>query len=264
MRKLSGLALIGILASVSTVSAVADSTYLENADAVETTTAQIHNSIGLGLGYNQNIYAGVGNRIQPFPLLNLTYDDFFIKGFSLGYNAYQDESMSFAFVVQPMLGGYNADDSDALEGMSDTSYLVNTGVQMQYRLMPFSMTLAAMHDVTGRTGGNSASAKFEASVPLDDRRFVLIPSITLTWLDSDITDYYYGVTQGEATATRSAYDPGTAVNVGYGLTMKYKIAENWGATLGYVLTQYADDISDSPIVSRSYSSAVMTGISYIF
>lgn len=263
MKKVKVLGIVGLLASVSSV--FADSSYLENAEAVQTnTTVQTHNSIGLGLAYNQNIYKGVGNRVQAFPLLNLTYDDFFIQGFTAGYNAYQDESLSFAFIVQPMFGGYDADDSDELEGMSDTSYLVDTGVQMQYRLMPFSVTLAAVHDITGRTGGNSASAKFAAMVPLDDKRFVLIPSITATWLDSDITDYYYGVTHSEATATRPAYDPGTAVNIGYGLTMKYQISENWGATLGYVFTQYADDVSNSPIVSRSYSSAIVTGISYIF
>jgi len=263
MKKMKWFALLGMLVSVS--STFAESTYLENAEAVQVgTTPQVHNSAGLGFAYNQNIYDGVGNRIQAFPLLNLSYDNFFIQGFTVGYNAYEDESVSLGFIVQPMFGGYNADESDALEGMSDTSYLVNTGMQMQYRLMPFSMTLAAVHDVTGRTGGNSASAKFAAMVPLDDQRFVLIPSITATWLDSDITDYYYGVTHNEATSTRPAYDPGTAVNIGYGLTLKYQLAEHWGTTLGYVFTQYAEDISDSPIVSRSYSSAVIAGISYIF
>ena len=263
MKKLKMLALVGILASAS--SAFAGSSNLENAETTQTGTApQAHNSVGLGFAYNQNIYDGVGNHIQAFPLLNLTYDDFFIQGFTVGYNAYQDESVSFAFVVQPMFGGYDSDDSDALAGMSDTSYLVNTGVQMQYRLMPFSLTAAAVHDVTGRTGGNSASAKFAATVPLDDTRMVLIPSIAITWLDSDITDYYYGVSQNEATSTRSAYNPGTALNVGYGLTFKYQLAEHWSATLGYVFTQYADDISDSPIVSRSYSSAVIAGFSYLF
>ncbi|MES2204548.1 MAG: MipA/OmpV family protein [Pseudomonadota bacterium] len=263
MKTLKMLALVGILASAST--AFADSSDLENANTTETgTTLQTHDSVGLGFAYNQNIYDGVGNHIQAFPLLNLNYDDFFIQGFTAGYNAYQDESTTFALIVQPMFGGYDSSDSDALAGMSDTSYLVNTGVQMQYRLMPFSLTAAAVHDVTGRTGGNSASLKFAAMVPLDDTRMVLIPSITMTWLDSDITDYYYGVTQSEATATRAAYDPGTAVNIGYGLTLKYQMAEHWGATFGYVFTQYADDISDSPIVSRSYSSAVVAGISYIF
>lgn len=263
MNKLNKLALLGVLVCAST--AFAASSDLENAEIGQVgVIPQMHNSVGVGLAYNQNIYVGVGNKIQAFPLLNLSYDDFFIKGFTAGYNAYEDASLSLAWVVQPMFGGYDADDSDALAGMSDTSYLVNTGVQVQYRLMPFSVTLAALHDVTGRSEGNSASAKFAAMVPLDDQRFVLIPSIALTWEDSDITDYYYGVTNKEATSTRPAYNPGTAVNVGYGLTMKYQIAENWGATLGYVLTQYADDISDSPIVSRSYSSTVMTGISYIF
>lgn len=263
MKKLNLLSLIGALMSAPAI--FADSAYFENTNATQTgTTPQVRNSVGLGFAYNQNIYKGVGNRIQAFPLLNLNSDDFFIQGFTAGYNAYQDESVSFAFIVQPMFGGYDASQSDELEGMSDTSYLVNTGVQMQYRLMPFSMTLSVVHDITGRTEGNSASAKFAATVPLDDQRMVLIPSITFTWLDSEITDYYYGVTHNEATATRPAYDPGTAVNIGYGLTFKYQVAEHWGATLGYLFTQYANDVSDSPIVNRSYSSTLIAGMSYVF
>lgn len=259
------LALIGAL--VGTSSVFAENSNIDDANSINTastSSSQEKNGIGVALAYGQNIYKGVDNKFQPFPLLNVTYDDFFIKGFTAGYNAYQDDSVTFSFVVQPQFGGYNADDSDELAGMSDTSYLVNTGVQAQYRLLPFSFTVAALHDVTGRTGGNSASAKMAVMVPLDDQRFVLIPSVTATWIDSDITDYYYGVTSSEATSTRSAYDPGTAVNFGYGLTMKYKMAENWGVTLGYVFTQYANDIADSPIVNRSYASTVFAGVSYLF
>lgn len=247
------------------LSIYADNSYLNTGNSIQSDApAEAHNSLGLGLAYNQNIYEGVGNVVHVFPLLNLSYDDFFVKGFTAGYKAYEDESTSFAFIVQPMFGGYNSSDSSALAGMSDTSYLINTGVQMQYRLMPFSLTVAALHDVTGRTGGNSASAKLAAMVPLDDQRFVLIPSIAASWESSDITYYYYGVSDHEATATRPAYHPAGAWNMDYGLTFKYGISEHFGATLGYVLTKYARDISDSPIVSRSTSSSVLAGISYIF
>lgn len=261
--KLKTLILAGILSSSSCV--FADTTYLNTAGNVQSDTPpEAHNSLGIGFAYSQNIYEGVGNKIKPFPLLNLSYDDFFIQGFTAGYNTYQDANLSFAFVVQPMFGGYDADESDALAGMNDTSYLVNTGAQLQYRLMPFSLTLAALHDVSGRSSGNSASAKLAAMVPLDDRRFMLIPSMTASWESSNITDYYYGVSSDEATATRPEYSPASALNTAYGLTFKYQIATHFGATLGYVLTKYARDISDSPIVSRSTSSAVLAGISYIF
>lgn len=261
--KLKALVLMGVLSGSSCV--FADTTYLNTAgDLQSNPPPEAHNSLGVGFAYSQNIYDGVGNKIKPFPLLNITYDDFFIQGFTAGYNAYQDANLSFAFVVQPMFGGYDADESDALAGMSDTSYLVNTGAQLQYRLMPFSLTLMALHDVSGRSGGNSASAKFAAMVPLDDRRFVLIPSMMASWESSDITNYYYGVSSNEATATRPEYNPASALNLAYGLTFKYQIAEHFGATLGYVLTKYARGVSDSPIVSRSTSSAVLTGISYVF
>lgn len=261
--KLNTLMLAGLLAGAS--SAFAGSNYMDDASSIQSdNTIQENNGIGIGYAYSQNIYEGVSDKFQPFPLLNLNVGDFFLKGETVGYNAYKDENLSFAFVAQPQFGGYDADDSSELAGMTDKYYLINAGVQARYRLMPFSFTVSGLHDVTGRTAGNSASAKMAVMIPLDDERFVIIPSMSATWEDSNITNYYYGVSSSEATSTRSAYDPGSAVNLGYGLTVKYKIAENWGATLGYVLTQYADDISDSPIVSRKYASTVLAGVSYLF
>lgn len=264
-RKLKIAMLTSLLLATISAPVFADNTYIDSAaDIAENGFAQEHNSVGVALAYNQNIYAGVGNVIYPFPLLNVSYDDFFIQGVTLGYNTYKDESLSFAFVVQPQFDGYTSDESNDLAGMNDTSYLINTGAQVQYRLLPFAFTLQALHDITGRSAGNSASAKMAIMVPLDDKRFMLIPSVAATWEDSDITGYYYGVSSGEATESRPTYEPASAININYGLTMKYRLAENWGATLGYVLTQYADDISDSPIVSRKYASSVLAGISYIF
>ncbi len=263
MKSLKLLVLAALLTSSSL--SLADNSSLNIAGGVQNESApDVHNSVGLGFVYNQNIYDGVGNVIHMFPLLNLSYNDMFIKGFTAGYNAYEDASASFAFVMQPMFGGYDSADSDALAGMNDTSYLINTGVQMQYRLMPFSLTLAGLHDISGRSSGNTASAKFAAMIPLDDRRFGLIPSITAEWLSSNITNYYYGVTSGEATSSRPEYNPASAWNMQYGLTFKYQVAEHFGATLGYTLTKYSEAISSSPIVSRSTSSAVLAGISYIF
>ncbi len=261
--KLKMLVLAGILTGAS--SAFADSTYIDSAGSMQAdSSAQEHNSIGVALAYNQNIYNGVGNRVMPFPLLNVTYDNFFIKGTTAGYNVYQDESLTFSFVVQPQFGGYTSDSSNDLEGMDDTYYLINMGVQAQYRLMPFIFTVSGLHDVTGRTNGDTASAKIAVVIPLDDRRFALIPSISATWQDSNITNYYYGVSSSEATSTRPEYEPDSAINLGYGLIMKYKIAENWAATLGYILTQYDDNVADSPIVSQKYASTVLAGVSYIF
>jgi outer membrane protein len=261
--KLKILVLTIVLAGASSV--FADSTYIDNAGSIQAdSSAHEHNSIGVGFVYNQNIYDGVGNKIRPFPLLNVTYDNFFIKGSTVGYNAYEDESLTFSFVLQPQFGGYTSDSSDDLKGMSDTSYLINTGVQAQYRLMPFILTVAGLHDVTGRTNGNTASARLAVVIPLDDRRFALIPTLSATWQDKNITDYYYGVSNSETTSTRPEYEPDSALNFSYGLIMKYKLTENWVTTLGYILTQLDDQVSDSPIVSRKYASTALAGISYLF
>lgn len=242
-----------------------DGTYAESAATIETDSAIAQkDSLGLGVVYAQNIYAGIDNKLQPFPLVNLFYNNFFLQSTTAGYTFYRDPELSFAAVMQPQFGGYDASDSDALAGMRDTSYLLNTGAQLGYRLEPLSFSLSALHDITGRSAGNSANIKLAASVPLEDKRLVLIPSISALWEDCHITNYYYGVSAGEATLTRPAYTPSSALNINYALTLKYHLSEHWGSTVGYLLTAYGDEIAESPIVSRKYASSGLAGISYIF
>ncbi|MCD8500192.1 MAG: MipA/OmpV family protein [Gammaproteobacteria bacterium] len=183
---------------------------------------------------------------------------------SLGITLIKDPGVSVAVILKPTFAGYSASDSDALDGMSDTSYLLNTGLQMQYRLMPLSFTVEALHDVTGRSTGNTLSGELATIFPIDDQRFTVIPSVTAVWQSSDITNYYYGVSGSEVTASRPEYSPAGATTIHYGLTLKYRVSDHLGTTFGYTLTQLPRAISDSPIVSRSTSSSLLAGASYIF
>ncbi|MCD8542279.1 MAG: MipA/OmpV family protein [Gammaproteobacteria bacterium] len=264
MKRITPL-LLTILLITSAPSILASNFPLSILDDVQTTSdPQSSNSLGLGFAYGQNIYTGVDNIIQPFPLFNLSMHNFFLKGDELGYYTYKDPGVSVAVILKPTFAGYSASDSDALDGMSDTSYLLNTGLQMQYRLMPLSFTVEALHDVTGRSTGNTLSGELATIFPIDDQRFTVIPSVTAVWQSSDITNYYYGVSGSEVTASRPEYSPAGATTIHYGLTLKYRVSDHLGTTFGYTLTQLPRAISDSPIVSRSTSSSLLAGASYIF
>ena len=208
--------LLTILLITSGPSIFASNFSLSILDDVQTTSdPQSSNSLGFGFAYGQNIYTGVDNIVQPFPLFNLSMDNFFLKGDELGYYTYKDPSLSFGIIVKPTFSGYSASDSDALEGMSDTSYLLNTGLQIQYHLMPLSFTVEALHDVTGRSTGNTVSGQLATIFPIDDQRFTVIPSVAAVWQSSEITNYYYGVSGSEVTESRSEYSPAGATSIHY-------------------------------------------------
>lgn len=259
---LSAAVVVGLLTLSQSV--FATSSYVPDVSDAGSEGVQSKNSIGLAAAYQQNIYAGVDNDVKPFPLLNLTFGDFFIKGMTVGYNTYTTDMMQVSVIGRPNFQGYNSDDSTELNGMSSKGTSVNVGGQVAFKMQPFVTTVSALHDVSGNTAGNTVGLKVAAGVPLMDKRLVLIPSVTFTYQDANIVDYYYGVDHSEATDTRSAYSPSHTVNTTVGLLTRFQVSEHWLATAAYMLTKYGEEISDSPIVDRSTSSTVLLGMSYLF
>ena len=47
--------------------------------------------------------------------------------------------------------------------------------------------------------------------------WMISPFATFSWLDDDITGYYYGVSPAEATPGRPAYAPDAAFNTEFGI-----------------------------------------------
>jgi MipA family protein len=246
-------------------SAYAADTYLETSQEMSPVTFGAQkNSVGVGLAYFQSVYDGVDDETKVFPRINYSYERFFIKGFTMGYTLYGSQDLAFAAVLQPQFGGYDADDSHQLNGMTDKSFLVNAGGEVMYRLKPIVAQLSVLHDMTGRTMGNQARLKLSTGIPLVDKRFIVAPSVAAVWQDSKITDYYYGVSSSEATASRAEYSPGSSWYMNYSLAFMYNISQHWLAAIAYNVTQYDDEVTDSPIVGRDFVSTGTISASYIF
>ena len=263
MKKLlTATAIVGFLGLSQ--AAFASSSYAPDVIDTEPQGFESQNSLGLGVAYQQSIYTGVDNDVKPFPMLNFTYDDFFIKGITVGYNTYTTDVMQFSLIGRPNFQGYNSDDSRELSGMSDKGTSVNVGGQLVVKMLPLITTVSALHDISGNTAGNTLGLKFATGLPLMDKRLIISPSVAFTYQDSNITDYYYGVSDSEATSTRSAYSPSNTVNTTLGVMTKFQVSQHWSTTLAYMFTRYGNEISDSPIVDRSTASTVLLGASYLF
>ena len=89
------------------------------------------NEIGIGYGVSSPIYHSKKNS-YPLPLVNIEYDNFFIKGdnpygLELGYNILERDNYVLSLYGVPF-GGYNMSGTAAKSGTTD--YLYNF-VQMK-------------------------------------------------------------------------------------------------------------------------------------
>jgi outer membrane protein len=227
-------------------------------------TLKDKNSLGLGVAYSQQLYSGVDNITRVLPLFKIEYDRFFIKGFDVGVNAYENQQFSAAIILKPLFNQYEASDSSDLTGMEDRKISAYAGGQLSYKIKSLHLTAFAAQDVTDRTNGAIAGGKVSMGIPFSGGKIVVVPSVGATHWDADVVNYYFGVTESEATATRSEYSPDSTWVYNATLTGFYEITSSWRARLTYNYSRYGSEVEDSPITDRRGTSAILAGVSYVF
>ncbi|MFN3234132.1 MAG: MipA/OmpV family protein [Gammaproteobacteria bacterium] len=249
----------------SNVFAKDDGTYLNSlAKMAPPMVDPIPNSVGVAGVYSQSIYSGVDNVIRPMPMINLYWKGLFWRGFEAGYRVVQHENWNAAVVVKPYFTHFDSSLSDDLSGMDDRDLSLNAGGEVAVRLKPIVLGAYAVHDITGRTNGSAVGVKVSTALPLFQKTLIFIPTLAAVYANHNIVDYYYGVKSSEATSSRPAYSADDTVNLSAALLAIYRITDHWNARAGYVITRYGDEIADSPIVERRYSSTALLGVSYVF
>ena len=79
----------------------------------------------------------------------------------------------------------------------------------------------------------------------------------LEWLSASVTDYYYGVTSGEATASRPFYQPGSSLDLVAGLHFNYDFGRKSTILFGYEASILGPAAANSPIVQTKFNNLVL-------
>ncbi|MEG1348127.1 MAG: MipA/OmpV family protein, partial [Hafnia sp.] len=87
----------------------------------------------------------------------------------------------------------------------------------------------------------------------------------VTWNSANQNDYYFGVSGSES--NRSGYKRYTADdswNPYVELTARYQINSSWNAFFTGRYIRLSDEVKDSPMIDKSYSGLLWTGVTYTF
>lgn len=219
-------------------------------------------SIGIMSGYSESIYKETDSKSDFFPALSYKGDQFFITYPEIGYhlipkNPIQSLSAGLRYVPSP----FDPADSNNSD-MQLLDYRHDSGMAfISYRLGPVTTKLA--QDVTGVHNGYYGQVSLGYPIPIGN--FRIIPSISYQYLNAEISNYMFGVSQNESNNTGNAissYDSPATSRVSYGATAIYSITENLNTIIAIKQTQYNDDIKESPIVSDDSVNSFLVGISY--
>ncbi|MGH8127287.1 MAG: MipA/OmpV family protein [Gammaproteobacteria bacterium] len=219
-------------------------------------------SVGVGVNANNPGYVGYHNQVTPFPLLFYRHGRLFFAGISAGYVVIKGGGYSLSLVVRPRILRLSASDSSQLAGLSSRRPSLDGGAVFSTRGHWGTFNVSLFTDLLGRNHGREVDAGYVYPIHLG--AVTLSPGLGVSFENTSLTYYYYGVSPAETRPGRPAYTPGTAINPYVKFGLEFRFGKRWRLFAAISYRRLAATIQDSPIVDVSHTASETVGISYTF
>ena len=204
---------------------------------------------GVGVTAGQEIYKGYGHRIVPIPVLGYQNNKLAIFGPFVRYNLLKNDNFSFSANLSPRFQGFDADDSQIFVGMDKRKSSVDVGISARWSHDLVNIFVDAKKDAFSRSKGTELTFGLSKRLALGPVFFE--PSLSLSYLDESLVNYYYGVRTHEVRAERSFYQGRSAINQALGLSISTPIFFNGYTRLSVEYKRFDREIYQSPLVDQN-------------
>ncbi|WP_345992028.1 MipA/OmpV family protein [Sulfurimonas sp. HSL-1716] len=219
--------------------------------------------IGAGPYIQTQPYKGADAIIVPSPVIFFDNGIFYVRwtrvGLYLFGNSKDNFNWGISLTAQPRPFGYKSSDSAILEDMNrDSSFEAGPALDVEYKNTFFSAVF--FHDILNRS--NSYIVRAELGHHLAMGKLDFYPSIMAIYHADKFNNYYYGVRQSEATASRPAYSPSSSIDLAFQTYARYAFTEKWSALLNFRADYLGKEEQNSPIVSDKYMFSGLISLMY--
>jgi len=171
------------------------------------------------------------------------------SGLNIGYNFYNTERWNFDLVTNIAHGAnetgyidqgkvfYKKSDITRMLALRTTGSFDKTTVQ--FVVAPYSLN--SDYD-------NPLYASLWLDRSFQIKNWELYGAFGLEYRSQDMLEYYYGISEENATANFTAYNPSSGIDTTGEIGASYPISNKWLFETYYRYTRLADSISDSPIM----------------
>lgn len=229
--------------------------------------------ISLGLGVfsaSDSLYQrdDDDNQKGVFIPLELTFygDNFHFtldenEGLLLGYTVMKNEDWAIDAILSPRFVG--PEDNDLLDHLDDRDPDLHAGLRYTFYHNKNRLQLEVSQDISDTHDGYILSASYEKE--WQARNWLFTGGITAAYISEKMTDYYFNVSDAEATVQFPAYNADDTTLAVVEIRAEYPINEHWVFNTHLAVLKFGEEVLDSPISSdKSSLSVITTDISYHF
>lgn len=238
-------------------------------------------SLGIMGGYGSKLYKVDEKSTRYIPIIGLVSKNLYILGTEVGYKKELNSQISITGFTQLFggvslqgiggaIGGTQLNNSDmekGYKGINDRKTQIEFGLRLGYETKYQNIKL--LTEVRGGERGNSGKISVIRPIFMTEK-LLIIPQISLTLLDSDMIDYYFGITEDEVnnpknTKLNKVYNPNDfELASSMGLTAKYNFTSKWSVFTIAEIQYIGNEIGDSPIVNSRTNYFMGLGLRYDF
>jgi len=223
-------------------------------------------AFGVSFSSSQNPYVGGENNVFAYPYLTsfrdaaFTDDWLVLREGDIGVRWVSKTGLQLGLVGRLQTLGFGNSEAPVLRGVASPKWTIELAPTIGWRAWPVHIDFKAYTEVMGRHDGWASQLSF--SLPYENSRGYIVPSVRLIRQSEDYTNYYYGVAPSEERPARPAYQPGEAMNTAINVRFGYELSEKWLLS-GHVGIEYLDsEISNSPIVDEESIWSASLGLAY--
>ncbi len=247
-----------VLAAGVLFSALVQAGESSDQEAEEKTTVYI----GAGPYIQSQPYEGADPLVLASPVGIFDNRLFYVRWARLGMYFYGGDNWGMSITAQPRPFGYRTADSPALAGMADRNTSWEAGLAISGKNKAGFAELVGFQDILGNSNGYMTRLELGKLIPAG--RWFFQPSLYLLYYSDRFNNYYYGVRDNEATASRPAYRAGGGLNLAAQTYIMYDFSKHWHF-LGNVRIDYlSSQIRNSPIVGDDFMISGLLSVLYSF
>ena len=256
----------GLLIAALLLTAAGKTSAQEVAEIPFSNTAPGSAALGGGFRSGQSPYFATDNEDQrqldliPLYLYNGKY--LFARGTSGGIHLVRNDSFEVNLYTRYRFQKLDPDSNVFYQGLEERKQSLDAGIELGLKKDWGEIKLDWVADTLGRHNGQEVRASYRYRV--DAGPWSISPFISWTWQDKNLTDYYFGVSQSEATAERPAYSPGESQWIGFGLNTSWQASDRITLFGNIGFAGAASEVTDSPLVDEDGFSSVFAGGTYLF
>jgi outer membrane protein len=222
-------------------------------------------SLGASALVSPDPYRGYQDRVYPVPVINYEGDDFYFRTLTAGYYLWKDQQNQLSLMGYFSPLGYRPGDSDddRMKQLNKRRGTLMAGLAYshfaEWGILRTTFTGDTLNYSNGMVGDFAYLYKFD----LGD--FTLVPGVGVAWSSKNQNKYYYGISENESRRSGlDSYTPSDSWAPYVELSANYQINKDWDAFFVGRYISLSSEVKDSPMVDKSYTGVLMTGVKYTF